>query len=145
MKKLEFSITINAPGEKVWKALWEDSSYRKWTNVFGEGSYAESDWKEGGKIHFLLPTGEGMYSRIDKLVPYRQMSFLHEGPIKDFKELPPEKDTESWYGNLENYYLSEQDNSTVLKVDLVTVDDYISFFEEKFPAALRIVKELAEK
>ena len=55
MKKLQFSIEINAPKEKVWDTLWQDENYRKWTSVFIEGSFAESDWKEGGKIHFLTP------------------------------------------------------------------------------------------
>ena len=45
MKKLQFSIEINAPKEKVWDTLWQDENYRKWTSVFMEGSFAESDWK----------------------------------------------------------------------------------------------------
>ena len=37
--KIKFFNHINAPKEKVWKVLWDDSSYRKWTSVFMEGSY----------------------------------------------------------------------------------------------------------
>ncbi|MGQ0827138.1 MAG: hypothetical protein ACT4ON_01960 [Bacteroidota bacterium] len=43
MEKLQFTIDIKASREKVWKTLWEDTSYRKWTSAFSEGSYAVSD------------------------------------------------------------------------------------------------------
>ena len=75
MKKLQFSIEINAPKEKVWDTLWQDENYRKWTSVFMEGSFAESDWKEGGKIHFLTPDRNGMFGIIEKLVPFEKMYF----------------------------------------------------------------------
>ena len=46
MEKMNFSIDINAPKEKVWNVLWDDDSYRKWTSAFAEGSYAKTDnWK----------------------------------------------------------------------------------------------------
>ncbi|WP_427872212.1 hypothetical protein [Flavobacterium sp. MMS24-S5] len=53
MEKLVFNIDIKAPKEKIWKVLWDDETYRKWTSVFAEGSYAESTWNEGDKIYFL--------------------------------------------------------------------------------------------
>ena len=62
VKKIQFSIDINAPKEKVWHVLWNDAIYRKWTSVFSEGSKAVSDWKEGSKIHFLNENNYGMYS-----------------------------------------------------------------------------------
>jgi uncharacterized protein YndB with AHSA1/START domain len=63
MQKINFSISINAPKEKVWKVLWNDDSYRKWTSAFAEGSYAVTDnWKEGTKVKFLDPKGSGMIS-----------------------------------------------------------------------------------
>jgi uncharacterized protein YndB with AHSA1/START domain len=64
MEKMNFSIDINAPREKVWKTLWEDASYRKWTRVFIEGSHAVTDWQEGSKVLFLDGKGEGMVSKV---------------------------------------------------------------------------------
>jgi hypothetical protein len=52
MKQLHFSTDINAPRETVWNVLWNDATYRDWTSVFAEGSYAVSDWNEGSKIQF---------------------------------------------------------------------------------------------
>jgi len=65
----KFKITINATPEKVWKILWNDSTYRKWTTVFAEGSFAETDWQEGSKVLFLGPEGRGMVSRIKRNIP----------------------------------------------------------------------------
>ncbi|MBA2423398.1 MAG: SRPBCC domain-containing protein, partial [Chitinophagales bacterium] len=65
MQKLNFSTSINASKEKVWKTLWDDSSYRKWTGAFQEGSYAETDnWKEGSKVLFLDGKRNGMVSQV---------------------------------------------------------------------------------
>jgi hypothetical protein len=142
MKKLEFSTTINAPASKVWHALWDDANYRKWTSVFGEGSHAVSDWKEGSKILFLGGEGSGMFSRISKLLPNKQMSFLHEGTI--IKGVEQSK-TDEWGNATENYYLNEHDGITELKADLDAVpDDFVQFFSDAFPKGLAIVKQIAE-
>lgn len=83
MKKLQFTIEINASKEKVWDALWNDQNYRNWTSVFHEGSHYESDLHEGSEIFFLGPEKSGMYAKIEKLVPNEKMYFLHLGEYKD--------------------------------------------------------------
>ncbi|MDX5346119.1 MAG: SRPBCC domain-containing protein, partial [Hymenobacteraceae bacterium] len=83
MKKLQYSVDINAPKEKVWEVLWNDETYRKWTSVFSEGSSAETDWQEGSKIHFLNGEGGGMYSVVAKNQPNEYMSIKHLGEVKD--------------------------------------------------------------
>ena len=76
MEKLNFSISINAPKEKVWEMLWDDAGYRAWTNVFAEGSWAKTDsWKEGSKVLFLGPNGSGMVSSVAANKPNEFMSF----------------------------------------------------------------------
>ena len=75
MAKINFQININAPKEKVWEMLWSDEGYRNWTSVFTEGSYAESDWKEGSKIKFLSPDGSGMFGIIKRKIDYERMTF----------------------------------------------------------------------
>lgn len=37
MKKLHFSTTINAPKEKVWHTMLDDSTYREWIKAFSDG------------------------------------------------------------------------------------------------------------
>jgi uncharacterized protein YndB with AHSA1/START domain len=75
MEKLNFNIVINATPEKVWKVLWNDDTYRKWTSAFAEGSHAETDWKQGSKVLFLDGKGEGMVSKIAESRPNEFMSF----------------------------------------------------------------------
>jgi uncharacterized protein YndB with AHSA1/START domain len=145
MKTLEFSTTINQTAEKVWFTLWDDVNYKNWTAVFHEGSYAVSDWKEGSKVHFLGPSGGGMYAVIEKAIPNVQMSFKHLGVVKDFEEQPLDDESKQWTGAKEEYFLEENNGITTLKVLLQSTDNFLSYFEDIFPKALQKLKELAEK
>lgn len=140
METLKFHSTINAPKEKVWQTLWNDDTYRQWTSVFSEGSYAESDWNEGSKILFLSPKGEGMFSVIDKKIPNEQMTFRHLGEIRDGVEEPKD-----WANARESYHLQENNGKTELTVALDITDEFAQYFKEIFPKAINAVKEIAEK
>ena len=146
MKKLHFETTIKASRQRIWNVLWDDATYRQWTSAFKEGSYAVSDWKEGSRIKFLSPTGEGMYSQIERLVPWEFMSFRHLGEIRDGKEQPwhKDQDTEGWNGAHENYTLTEMDGHTKLIVEINSTDEFVSYLNDVFPKALAKVKEIAE-
>ncbi|MCU7549985.1 SRPBCC domain-containing protein [Chitinophagaceae bacterium LB-8] len=140
METTKFSIQINAPKEKVWQTLWSDDTYRQWTVVFHEGSYAKTDWKEGSSVQFLTPEGDGMYSRISKLIPNTQMTFEHQGEVKGGVEQPQS----SWAGAKESYYLSENNGVTELTVEMDTVEEFIQYFKDIFPKALQLIKSLSE-
>lgn len=144
MKELEFKIEINAPASIVWKAMWEGENYNKWTAAFCEGSYTKSDWKEGSKILFLIPKGEGMYSTITTLVPNQKMYFTHIGEVKNFEEQPLNEETKLWSGSRENYTLSESNNITTVMVNMDIVESHLDYFKETFPKGLQIIKETAE-
>src|SRR5215510_8339251 len=139
MKTLNFSIRIKAPKQKVWKTLWEDETYKKWTSAFSEGSYAVSDWQEGSKILFLSPGGEGMYSVIDKKVPNEFMSFKHLGVVKDGKEQPADNETKDWSGAMENYTLTEKKDGVELSLAMDITDAHENYFKETFPKAFEKV------
>jgi uncharacterized protein YndB with AHSA1/START domain len=145
MKQIEFNIEINTTPSKVWKALWENENYKKWTTVFCEGSYAESDWKEGSKILFLIPSGDGMYSKIETLIPNHKMYFVHLGEMKNFEEQPQTEITQEWSGARENYTLLEQNNFTLLNVTMDIVESHLEYFQTSFPKALEMVKKIAEE
>lgn len=144
MEKISFTETINAPASKVWDVLWADATYRQWTSPFSEGSYAVTDWKEGSKVQFLAPGGNGMYSMIEVNKPNEYMSIKHLGEIKDGKEMPPDEKTQQWSGAHENYRLTEKNGITELQVELDAVPEFAGFFNEAFPKAFKIVKKLAE-
>lgn len=145
MNNINQTITINAPREKVWKVLWDDATYRKWTSSFQEGSHAVSDWKQGSPILFLGPGGqEGMYSVIETLDAPSTMIFKHLGVVKDGKELPPTPETEKWSGGTEAYYLSEEGGKTKLTVSSYAPEEFVEMFNDGFTKGLAIVKELSE-
>lgn len=144
MKKINFSTQINAPASRVWSTLWNDLSYRAWTTVFHEGSCAESDWQEGSKILFGDGSGNGMTSRIARLIPNQFMSFEHLGEIKDGVEDFETAKMHGWSGALENYTLEEKNGGTALVVEMDADDNFEDYFKDKFPIALAKVKSLAE-
>jgi hypothetical protein len=146
MQKIHFSKTINAPKEKVWNVLWNDTSYRDWTSAFAEGSYAQTDnWKEGTKVLFLDPKGSGMVSTVAKNKPNEFMSFKHLGVVKDGIEDTESENVKGWAGALENYTLAEDNGKTKLDVEMDSTDDFKDYFLKTWPIALEKVKELAEK
>ena len=146
MKRLHYTIQINAPKAKVWETIFNDATYREWTSVFGEGSHAVTDWKEGSKAQFLGGGGDGgMYSRIEKVIPNELMEIKHLGEIKNGVEQPSGPETNSWYGAMENYHLQETNGVTDLKVELDTEENYEDYFRNTYPKALEKVKEIAER
>ena len=144
MKTLTFNTSINASPEKVWKTLWEDETYRKWTSAFSEGSYALSTWKEGARVFFLAPSGDGMFSEIAKLVPNEYMAFRHLGEMKGGKEQPETEITKQWSGCMETYTLKANGHATDLTVTVEIVEDHADYFNGAFPKALALLKEIAE-
>lgn len=144
MKKVNHTITIHASADKVWAVLWGEHSYKQWTKVFHECSYAESDWQKGSEIRFLTPEGSGMYSRIEELIVKEKMTFQHLGEIREFINLPAEGNDKEWMNALESYTLVSRGESTDLTVELETLDHFETFFNVSFPKGLEIVKLLSE-
>lgn len=140
MKKLEVSVDIHAPKEKVWTTLWDDATYRKWASVFMPSSHAVSDWQQGSNIDFLDGDGNGMFSIIEKNIPNREMTFRHQGEIKDGQRVKSE-----WACARESYFLVELNDITTVNVVMDNSEEWQSFFETYIPKALRVVKDLAER
>jgi hypothetical protein len=146
MEKMNFSIDINAPKEKVWNVLWNDDSYRKWTSPFAEGSYAKTDnWKEGSKVLFLSPEGDGMVSKVASNKKNEFMSFEHLGVVKNGIEDTESDSVKGWAGAKENYRLIDENGKTKLAVDMDSTDEFKDYFLKTWPEALEKVKELSEK
>jgi uncharacterized protein YndB with AHSA1/START domain len=145
MKKLEFSITINANPQKVWDIITGKETYDQWTKVFAEGSTVETDWKKGSKALFLDGKGSGMVSEIAESIPGKFLSIHHLGEVKDGVEDPTTYQGEEWGDALENYTLKEVDGKTVWLVEMDMNEEYAQYMEDTWPLALAKVKELAEK
>lgn len=149
MQKLNFSIIINSPKEKVWNTMLEDKTYRIWTEAFAKGSHYVGDWSKGSKILFLGPDEKGilggMVSRIKENRLHEYISIEHWGIVHDGIEDTASDAVKPWAGSLENYTFKGDGNKTELLVDMDINDEYKDMFNEMWPAALQRLKELAEK
>lgn len=149
MKKLNYSIIINAPKEIVWNTMLEDKTYRLWTEVFSKGSHYVGNWQKGNKILFLGPDENGnlggMVSRIKENRLYEYISIEHIGLIMNGKEDLESEEVKKWAGAFENYTLQEKDGKTEVLIDLDMNEDHIEMFNNLWPKALQKLKELAEQ
>jgi len=139
METLSYEIEIEAAPERVWGVLWGDITYRQWTTAFTEGSFYEGTLEEGSIVKFFDPNNNGMYSRVEKNEPGKEIKFLHLGEIYDGVEAPQE-----WGEATEAYILEETETGTTLTCKIQTPAEFKDFFEENFPKALGIVKNLSE-
>jgi uncharacterized protein YndB with AHSA1/START domain len=145
MEKATFRTTIDASREKVWKTLWDEETYKKWTSPFSPGSHAETDWRQGSRITFIDMNGDGMISEIAELRPNEFMSFRHLGEIKDGKEDFESDKVKQFAGSTENYTLRDKGGSTEVTVEMEIDSEYRDFFDKTWPRALEHLKMLSEE
>lgn len=151
MKKLQYQISIQAPVSKVYDSmlgLTNKSSYEQWTAMFNPTSTFEGDWKKGSKILFVGvdEKGEkgGMVSRIVENIPHQFVSIQHYGLVKAGNEITSGPDVEKWANGFENYTFKENNETTIVTVDIDTVDDFEDYMNESYPKALAKLKEICE-
>jgi len=149
MQKLNFSIVIDAPKEKVWHAMLDDRPYREWVSVFNPGSYYKGDWSRGSKMLFLGPdpeTGQegGMVSRIAENRPYEYISIEHIGIIQNGIEDTTSEAARKLAPAFENYTFKEKDGATEVFVDMDAEDEYAEMFNKMWPEGLQRLKTIAE-
>ena len=152
MKKLQFSIKVNAPVSKVYEAmlgLESKSTYEQWTSQFNPTSTYEGSWNKGSKILFVGTDekGEkgGMVSEVVENIPDRYVSVRHYGLVKDDKEITEGPEVEKWAGGFENYTFKDNNGTTEITVDLDATDDFVDYMNQTFPKALEKLKEICEK
>lgn len=151
MIKLQFTVSINAPANKVYDimlGLSEKSTYEQWTALFNPTSTYEGNWNKGSKILFVGEDekGEkgGMVSRIAENILNRFVSIQHYGLLKGTKEITEGPEVEKWANGFENYTFEEKNGITKVTVDLDTTEDFTNYMNEAFPKALDKLKEICE-
>ncbi|HEX7366326.1 MAG TPA: hypothetical protein VF273_04475 [Pelobium sp.] len=141
LKTISFSILIDSSRETVWDVLWNHKTYPKWTNAFCAGNYYEGTLEQGATIKFLKSDGEGMTSYIQKLVDNEHIAFIHQAGLENGIE----KDFE-WQGAREIYnFKKETDACTELQVIVDVSPEMEQYFNNTFPKALQLVKQMAEE
>jgi uncharacterized protein YndB with AHSA1/START domain len=139
METLVFTIEINQPASLIWEKMWSPKGYTSWTSIFTEGSYyILNKWEEGESIRFMSPKNSGMYGKISKIVPHKEMVFTHIGDIVDGQKIAPENNT--WNNALESYHFEETKNFTIITAYVDCIQEYKDFMNETFPKALAKLK-----
>lgn len=150
MKKLSFTIQINASPEKVWHTMLDDATYRRWTQPFNAGSRYEGTWETGSEMRFIGVDDSGkesggMYSKIKEARPYAYVSIEHLGMITETGAIDTTSDmVKQWTPAFENYTFSEKDGGTEVAVSLDIADAWVAMFNDMWPRALLQLKEIAE-
>lgn len=142
MKKMYFSIEINASKEKVWDTLWQDESFRLWAGIIDQETYMVGDLRKGNIIKFISKrNGYGVTSIVEELIVNEFLLLRHES---DTQDAGMRERVNEWTGGTESYKLIKNDGSTTLSTTFDVPEDMESYFSSVYPKALQKVKTLAE-
>lgn len=144
MKRMQFTMTIDALPQRVYELLIGPESYRDWTSTFTEGSYFEGSWQQGERIHFLSPSGDGMVAEIAEHRPGEFISIRHLGTIRQGVEDTDSAAVREWAPTFENYTFAPHGSGTRLIIDQDVPQEYETFVSQTWEKALGRLKELAE-
>lgn len=152
MQKIQFKKEIKASAQKVYETmlgLKNKTTYEYWTATFNPTSTYEGSWDKGSKILFV-GTDEngkkgGMVSEIVEHKPAGFISIRHYGFLDGDVEITTGEQVEKWAGGHENYSFHENNGLTTVTVEMDAVDEYLDYFNDKYPKALDKLKEIAEQ
>jgi uncharacterized protein YndB with AHSA1/START domain len=145
VNRLQWSTTIAAPPEHVWKVMLGKDTYSEWTKAFDAGSRYEGSWEPGSRIRFVSGSGDGMVSEIAEASPNQFMSIRHIGMIMNGVEDTTSDAVRPWAGAMENYTFTAVPEGTRLDIELDVTPEYQQMMNDMWPKALAKLKELAEK
>ncbi len=152
MKRLQFQKEINASAQQVYETmlgLKDKSTYEQWTCAFNPTSTYEGSWEKGSKILFVGVDENGkkggMVSEIEEHQPAKIISIRHYGFLDGDNEVTTGEQVEKWKGVHENYSFNEKRGITTVIVDIDTVDEFLEYFRNTYPAALDKLKEISER
>lgn len=140
MKLLHYQIQIDAPAEKVWEVLFTQDSNKRWPSALNENTYFEGNWEQGSTMRFLDQENNGMYNLVVKNSHGIELAMKHLGWILD-GELSPQ----DWEDSTVSYILESNGNGTMLHAKVNSLDEFVDFFNSKYPQNFEKVKMLSEK
>lgn len=140
LQRLNYSIHIQAPVERVWSTMLAADSYRDWTSAFMEGSYYEGSWEQGSRIRFLTPSGEGMEAQIAENQRHAYLSIRHLCMLSPGQASVPGEGEPPY----ENYRFTPEAGGTRLDIEQDVPAEYVAMMDESWPQALARLKALCE-
>ena len=140
MKLLIFKIAIKTEPKIVWEVLFTQDSQQKWSSALSEGTYFEGNWEEDSIMTFLDQENNGMYNLVLKNIPSSELKMKYLGWIIN-GELNPQP----WEDSTVTYVLEPNEAGTLLTVQVNSLDEFVAFFNSKYPQNLEKIKELSEQ
>lgn len=145
LKTISKTVVINATPEKIWEVLFSDRYNRIWYAEFNEGTYAKTDWKEGSPVWFLAPDGSGLAGRIVKNDPYKELTLVYTGEVKDGKEDITSESADAIKGGRESYYIRQTgEGVSELRCESDMDANFYEMMSAAFDRALVKIRNLAE-
>jgi hypothetical protein len=152
MEKLQYTIKINAPVNKVYDLMLgisNKSTYEQWTYIFNPTSTFEGNWDKGSKMLFVGvdEKGEkgGMVSEIVENILNVYVSIRHYGLVKANAEITTGPEVEKWANGFENYTFQKNNGVTTITIELVGLtEDLTGYMNDNWPRALDKLKEICE-
>ena len=146
MEKLHYKIRINTSKEKVWNTMLDSEKYKEWTKAFSSDSQFQGEWKQGMHIKFVDPNMGGTKAILEDVTPYHRIHAKHVAIIsKDGSEDTESDVAKNWKGITETYVLNEVDGFTELSIEIQTHKDYVKMFNDCWPNALELLKDICER
>lgn len=146
---LHFETDINANVEKVYRIMFDEAGWREWTAEFNPDSHFKGSWEKGSRILFLGTDHDGkvggMASKIKENIPNKYVSIEHLGMVRGDIEITSEIEVDDWSGAMENYTFSENGGKTLLSVELDANEEFLAYFTDTWPKALKKLKEICER
>jgi len=149
MKELIHKVTINAPVEKVYSIMLDPIGFSQWTKIFSPGSVYRGEWSEGSIITFYESEenidSAGLICRIIENIIYSKVSMEYFGLIHESETYYNGDMVDRLLGYGERYVFHKKEDATLVEVQTDALDEWIEFFEKKYPIALRELKEICEQ
>ncbi|MFM2387902.1 MAG: hypothetical protein RL660_2659 [Bacteroidota bacterium] len=152
MQRLLFQHNIKVSAQHAYEkmlGLKDISTYKHWTAEFNPTSTYEGNWDKGSKMRFIGVDENGkvsgMVSRILDNQPAQFVSIEHYGFVDGDTEITTGELVEKWTGGQENYSFAESNGVTTVSVEIDVVEEYLDYFNEKYPAALEKLREICER
>ena len=86
-----------------------------------------------------------MVSVVEENQPAKLVAVRHYGFVDGDEEITTGEQVEKWAGGQEIYKFEEQDGKTTVTVELDTIDDFLAYFNDKYPQAMDKLKEICEQ
>ncbi len=125
--------------------------YSLWTEPFSPGSGFSGSWTEGANMQFIGPNPDGsagtsgMDSVIRKADYPHLIEIEHLGQILNGVVDRTSDQVKAWLPAFEIYRLTDLGSGhTRMEVEMDAVEEYADMFNESWPAALQVLKELSE-